>query len=213
MTTQTSEIDWSKSDGLVPAIVQHALTGRVLMLGYMNSESYLATQESGLVTFFSRSQQKLWTKGETSGNRLQVRRIELDCDRDTLLVQAIPEGPTCYLDRTSCFDGDEEATGFGFLGELEQVISGRLNNRLAGSYTSDLADQGVLRIAQKLGEEGVEVALAATQADPQALVEESADLVYHLLVLLRHQGRQLVDVVERLEQRHRERETRPDRKP
>jgi len=204
MTVAAGAIDWEKGAGLAPAIVQHAITGRVLMLGYMNAEALALTQSSGLVTFFSRSRQSLWTKGETSGNRLRLAGIEVDCDRDTLLVQATPDGPTCHRGTESCFDGDDAGRGFGFVGELERVIDSRLESAAGNSYTAALAAQGDLRIAQKIGEEGVELALAATQDDLPALLGEAADLVYHLLVLLRRRDAGFADVAALLAQRHRE---------
>ncbi len=195
-------IDWEKGGGLVPAIVQHAVTGRVLMLGYMNARALAETQASELVTFYSRSRNCLWTKGETSGNRLKLRNIELDCDGDTLLVQATPTGPTCHLEKSSCFDRDAELPGFGFVGQLETIIKERMKDQPSGSYTAQLMNAGVQRIAQKIGEEGVEVALAATKGDRQEIISEAADLLYHVLVLLNHQGLSFADVAQQLETRH-----------
>jgi len=202
VTSLVDRVDWEKGEGLVPAIVQHAVTGRVLMLGYMNAEALGKTLDGGLVTFFSRSRQCLWTKGETSGNTLTCRNIELDCDADTLLVFAVPAGPTCHRDLSSCFDEDVERAGFGFLGRLEQVISDRLEAGDSESYTATLAKAGAQRIAQKVGEEGVEVALAGASGNREALVSESADLVYHLLVLLKQQGASLAEVAQQLDDRH-----------
>jgi len=202
VTSLVDRVDWEKGEGLVPAIVQHAVTGRVLMLGYMNAEALGKTLDGGLVTFFSRSRQCLWTKGETSGNTLTCRNIELDCDADTLLVFAVPAGPTCHRDLSSCFDNDLERPGFGFLGRLEQVISDRLEAGDSESYTATLAKAGAQRIAQKVGEEGVEVALAGASGNREALVSESADLVYHLLVLLKQQGASLAEVAQQLDDRH-----------
>ncbi len=195
-------IDWKKGRGLVPAIVQHAVTGRVLMLGYMNAKALAETQASELVTFYSRSRNCLWTKGETSGNRLKLRNIELDCDGDTLLVQATPTGPTCLLEKSSCFDPDAELPGFGFVGQLETIIKDRMKDQPKDSYTAQLINAGVQRIAQKIGEEGVEVALAATKGDRQEIISEAADLIYHVLVLLNHQGLSFADVAQQLETRH-----------
>ena len=203
MTPLVDRVAWEKGEGLVPAIVQHAVTGRVLMLGYMNAEALGKTLGGGLVTFFSRSRQCLWTKGETSGNTLKCRSIELDCDADTLLVFAVPTGPTCHSGLSSCFDEDVERAGFGFLGELECLIGARIDEAADGSYTVQLANAGAQRIAQKVGEEGVEVALAGATGDSQALIGESADLIYHLLVLLRQQGVSFADVVQSLDERHR----------
>lgn len=208
MTALVDKVDWQKGDGLVPAVIQHAVTGRVLMLGYMNADALERTLVGKRVTFFSRSRQCLWTKGETSGNTLECRSVELDCDADTLLVAAVPAGPTCHRDIASCFDDDTEAAGFGFLGTLERVITERLDNGAGDSYTAQLAGAGVKCIAQKVGEEGVEVALAGVNGDRDELVAESADLLYHLLVLLRQQGVSIADVAQVLDDRHTS--TRPD---
>jgi phosphoribosyl-ATP pyrophosphohydrolase/phosphoribosyl-AMP cyclohydrolase len=194
-----SELDWTKQDGLVPAIIQDAANGRVLMLGYMNREALDLTRASDRVTFFSRSRQRLWTKGETSGNYLKVVSIETDCDNDSLLVQAIPHGSTCHLQRASCF---AEAPA-NFLADLDQLIATRSIDRPEGSYTTRLFESGLRRIAQKVGEEGVEASLAALVEDDQALLGEAADLLYHLIVLLRARGLSLADAVAVLQQRHR----------
>lgn len=180
---------WDKQGGLLPAIVQDAETLRVLMLGHMNREALAATLDSRHVTFFSRSKGRLWTKGERSGHVLELVSIESDCDADTLLVLAHPRGPTCHLQRTSCFPaapGDE-------LAELDGLIARRERERPEGSYTSKLFESGVRRIAQKVGEEGVETALAAVAQDDAALLGEAADLLYHLGVLLRARGLSLGD--------------------
>ncbi len=203
MSSLEGKIDWKKGVGLVPAIVQHAVTGRVLMLGYMNAEALAETQASKLVTFYSRSRQCLWTKGETSGNKLELHDIELDCDGDALLVKAAPTGPACHLDKSSCFDGDTELPGFGFIGQLETIINDRIISNKKDSYTAQLVNAGVRRMAQKIGEEGVELALAAMGGDHAEIVSESADLIYHLLVLLNHQGLRFTDVAQQLESRHR----------
>ncbi|MFO1265450.1 MAG: bifunctional phosphoribosyl-AMP cyclohydrolase/phosphoribosyl-ATP diphosphatase HisIE, partial [Rubrivivax sp.] len=180
-------IDWSKDGGLVPAIVQDADSGAVLMLGYMNREALGATQARGRVVFYSRSRQRLWEKGETSGNHLAVVGIRLDCDADTLLVLARPAGPTCHTGARTCF-GEEALTpaeSLAFLARLEDIIATRISEAPEGSYTAKLYARGVRRIAQKVGEEGLEVALAgAGEPDPQ-VVSESADLLFHLLLLLR----------------------------
>lgn len=191
-------LDWAKApDGLLPAIVQDVSTHRVLMLGYMNRAALTATLASGQVTFFSRSRQRLWTKGESSGHVLSLVAIETDCDADTLLVQARPHGPTCHLLRTSCF---AQAPG-DVLAELDALIAVRSVERPAGSYTTKLFDAGIKRIAQKVGEEGVETALAAAAGDDAELRNESADLLYHLLVLLRARGLGIADVMETLRAR------------
>ncbi|MFA5683542.1 MAG: bifunctional phosphoribosyl-AMP cyclohydrolase/phosphoribosyl-ATP diphosphatase HisIE [Lysobacteraceae bacterium] len=192
------ELAWEKQDGLLPVIVQDADTLRVLMLGYMDRAALAATLESGHVTFFSRSKQRLWTKGESSGHFLRLVRIETDCDADTLLVQAHPAGPTCHLGRASCFpDAPQD-----FLAGLDAFIAQRERERPEGSYTTILFESGIKRIAQKVGEEGVETALAATVRDTDELKNEAADLLYHLIVLLRASGLSLADAVDVLRQRH-----------
>jgi phosphoribosyl-AMP cyclohydrolase / phosphoribosyl-ATP pyrophosphohydrolase len=197
-------IDWHKDGGLLPAIVQHAVSGSVLMLGYMNADALRLTRERSRVVFFSRSRQRLWEKGETSGNFLSVVDLRLDCDADTLLVTALPAGPVCHTGSTTCF-GDEpltEAAPLSFLLELEQVIGRRIAESPEGSYTARLYAQGIRRIAQKVGEEGLEVALAALSDTDGPLVGECADLLYHLLVLLRARSLPLDAVVEELRRRH-----------
>ena len=189
---------WEKQGGLLPAIVQDADTLRVLMLGYMSREALQATLASGQVTFFSRSRQRLWMKGESSGDVLNLVRLEADCDADTLLVQARPAGPTCHLGRASCFP---QAPADG-LAELDAVIAQRAQELPEGSYTTRLFEGGIRRIAQKVGEEGVETALAAVAQDEAALLGESADLMYHLLVLLRGGGLGLAEVEALLAARH-----------
>jgi phosphoribosyl-AMP cyclohydrolase / phosphoribosyl-ATP pyrophosphohydrolase len=197
-------IDWSKNDGLVPAIVQHAGSGQVLMLGYMDRAALAATLARGRVVFFSRSKQRLWEKGETSGNFLQLIDIRRDCDADTLLVIATPAGPVCHTGSASCF-GDEPLTAaapLSFLLQLEQLIAERIATAPEGSYTARLYAQGVRRVAQKVGEEGLEVALAGAGESDQALLGECADLLYHLLVLLRSRSLPLAAVIEELRRRH-----------
>lgn len=198
-------LDWAKGDGLLPVVVQDADTLRVLMLGYMNDEALAATRASGHVTFYSRSKQRLWTKGESSGHVLDVVSIDVDCDEDTLLVLARPHGPTCHLGRTSCFPGAPGAAGAGiaFLGELDALVAQRERERPQGSYTTTLFEKGTRRIAQKVGEEGVETALAGVAQGDEELLGESADLLYHLTVLLRARGLSLADAVAVLERRHR----------
>jgi len=190
-------LDWRKQDGLLPAIVQDAATLRVLMLGYMSREALLASFEKQQVTFYSRSKGRLWTKGESSGHVLRLVSVRTDCDSDALLVLAHPHGPTCHLQRSSCF---AEAPGDG-LAELEAVIAERERERPEGSYTTKLFERGIKRIAQKVGEEGLETALAAVIEDDAALLGESADLLFHLLVLLRQRGLGLDDVRRTLESR------------
>jgi phosphoribosyl-ATP pyrophosphohydrolase/phosphoribosyl-AMP cyclohydrolase len=178
----SNAIDWAKGDGLIPAIVQDATSLRVLMLGYLNDEALQATEASGLVTFFSRTKQRLWRKGETSGHLLTVKEIKLDCDKDTLLILAEPKGPTCHNGTQSCF-GDDNAPGFGTLADLALTIRDRHENPTPGSYTARLFAEGMNRMAQKVGEEGVEVALAASTGS-DTLAGEVADLLYHVSVLL-----------------------------
>jgi len=194
-----ARLDWGKGDGLLPVVVQDAASLRVLMLGYMNAEALAATRASGKVTFYSRSKQRLWTKGESSGHFLEVVSIDQDCDDDTLLVLAHPRGPTCHLGRVSCFP---DAPG-NFLGTLDALVAEREQERPAGSYTTSLFEKGTRRIAQKVGEEGVETALAAVAQGDEELIGESADLLYHLLVLLRARGLGLAEVLQLLETRHR----------
>lgn len=190
---------WDKQDGLLPVVVQDADTRRVLMVGYMNREALQVTLDSGKVTFFSRSKQRLWTKGESSGHVLAMQAIEADCDRDTLLVQARPHGPTCHLGTTSCFPS---APG-DVLGALQALIRTRDAERPPGSYTTKLFEAGIKRIAQKVGEEGLETALAAVAEEDGPLLGEAADLLYHLVVLLQARGLSLADALKVLEQRQR----------
>lgn len=197
-TRNFDSLAWDKQDGLLPAIVQDANTLQVLMLGYMNREALEATQKEKFVTFFSRSKQRLWKKGETSGHVLAVVSIEADCDNDTLLIRAIPAGPTCHLNRASCF---ESAPG-DFIGKLDALLEQRQREMPEGSYTTKLFQSGVRRIAQKVGEEGVETALAAVAQDEKDLLNEASDLVYHLMVLLRSRGLNWNAVQENLKQRH-----------
>jgi phosphoribosyl-ATP pyrophosphohydrolase/phosphoribosyl-AMP cyclohydrolase len=200
-----SKVDFAKTDGLVPAIVQDADTGAVLMLAYMNREALEQTLARKRAVFFSRSKQRLWEKGETTGHTLDVVDVALDCDNDTLLVTARPRGPACHNGTVTCF-GDEarnSATGIAFLAKLESVIAQRASEKPETSYTAKLLDKGIKRIAQKVGEEGVETALAGVGETNDKVVDESADLLFHLLVLLRARGIPLVDVVRALESRHR----------
>lgn len=194
-------LDWDKMPGgLLPAIVQDRATATVLMLGYMDRGALAETLESGFVTFFSRSKNRLWRKGETSGNLLRLVAILPDCDGDALLVTAEPAGPTCHLGRDSCFAA--EARGAAWLGRLEAIVAERAGADPATSYTARLLGEGPAKAAQKVGEEGVEVALAAVSRDSDGVTEEAADLLFHLLVLLRSRGVALGQVVERLRDRH-----------
>ncbi len=197
-------LDWSKDNGLLPAIVQHARTGRVLMLGYMNPETLRETLEGGRVVFFSRSRGQRWLKGETSGHFLNVVQVSADCDNDTLLVLAEPVGPTCHKGTPSCFADADPTDGqrLAFLSILESTIAHRIAEQPDGSYTARLFAQGPNRIAQKLGEEGVETALAAVTRDDAGVVGECADLIFHLLVLLKSRNLTLADVVRELGSRH-----------
>ncbi len=196
-------LDWTKGDGLLPAIVQHWQSGEVLMLGYMNAAALAQTQASGQVTFHSRSKQRLWTKGESSGHVLTLKSIRIDCDADTLLLQADPHGPTCHRGTSSCFgERAEVRPPLGFLAELDALVAGRHAELPAGSYTTSLFEGGIRRMAQKVGEEGVETALAAVAQDDAELLGEAADLLFHLTVLLRARGLSLADVAARLAQRH-----------
>jgi phosphoribosyl-ATP pyrophosphohydrolase/phosphoribosyl-AMP cyclohydrolase len=197
----TSNIDFEKGGGLVPAIVQHAQTGRVLMLGYMNAEAVEKTSREGLVTFYSRSKKRLWTKGETSGHTLALAGMDIDCDRDTLLVRAIPAGPVCHTGTATCF-GDDVPDGIAMLAELERIIDSRRQSDPSESYVAKLNASGVRKIAQKVGEEGVETALAIVDEDDDALKGEAADLVFHLLVALRARGLSIFDVADVLRARH-----------
>lgn len=191
-------LDWAKVDGLMPVIVQDAATLRVLMLGYMDREALEKTRDSGKVTFFSRTKKRLWTKGETSGNHLDLVDIRVDCDADTLLVTANPHGPTCHTGSTSCFT----AAPGNFLGALDALIKQREQDRPLNSYTTKLFEKGARYIAQKVGEEGVETALAGVVQRDEELLGESADLLFHLIVLLRMRGLSLDDAVAVLEDRH-----------
>jgi phosphoribosyl-AMP cyclohydrolase / phosphoribosyl-ATP pyrophosphohydrolase len=201
---QVESLDWTKGDGLLPAVVQDARTGKVLMLGYMNKESLRKTLGEKRVTFYSRSKQRLWTKGETSGNFLHLVEAAIDCDNDTLLITANPDGPTCHNGTDSCFGDaiDTTATRLAFLSQLESVIEQRVSARPEGSYTARLWAEGPTRMAQKVGEEGVEVALAAVTQTPDKLVGEAADLLFHLTLLLKSRQLSLSDVVAELERRH-----------
>jgi phosphoribosyl-ATP pyrophosphohydrolase/phosphoribosyl-AMP cyclohydrolase len=204
VTIADLKLDWSKCDGLLPAIVQHAKTGAVLMLGYMNPEALAKTLDSGRVTFFSRSRRALWTKGETSGHFLSVAYVSADCDGDALLVQAIPAGPVCHAGTPGCFPASlrSEAERLEFLATLENVIADRIASKPDSSYTARLHGQGLRRVAQKVGEEGLELALAAAGGNGQSVIDEAADLVYHVLLALHSRGQSLAAVVTELEQRH-----------
>jgi phosphoribosyl-ATP pyrophosphohydrolase/phosphoribosyl-AMP cyclohydrolase len=205
VTVEIGKVDFAKGDGLVPAIVQDADSGAVLMMAYMNREALDETLKRRRAVFFSRSKQRLWEKGETSGHTLDVVDVALDCDADTLLVTARPRGPTCHNGTLTCF-GDSPrsaATAIGFLATLESVVARRATEKPEASYTAKLLGKGIHKVAQKVGEEGVETALAGASESDDKLVEESADLLFHLLVLLRARGIALQQVVAKLESRHR----------
>jgi phosphoribosyl-ATP pyrophosphohydrolase/phosphoribosyl-AMP cyclohydrolase len=197
-------LDWNKGGGLLPAIVQHARTGRVLMLGYMNDSALRETLGGGRVVFYSRSRETLWLKGETSGNYLNVVDVSSDCDSDAILVLADPVGPTCHTGSESCFAeaAPTDAGRLAFLALLEHIISNRIADQPEDSYTARLFAKGPSRIAQKVGEEGVETALAAVTRDDEGLVSECADLLFHVLVLLKSRELDLERVVEELKARH-----------
>lgn len=199
----SQRIDWNKVDGLVPVVVQDYVSSQVLMMGYMNRAALEKTAETGLVTFYSRTKQRLWTKGEESGNSLGLVNVALDCDNDTLLVKVNPIGPTCHTGTTTCFDADkQEESQLVWLHQLEQLLAARKNADPESSYTASLYARGTKRISQKVGEEGVEVALAATSGDKAELICESADLIYHLFVLLQDQELSFNDVINKLKERH-----------
>jgi phosphoribosyl-ATP pyrophosphohydrolase/phosphoribosyl-AMP cyclohydrolase len=195
------QLNYSKyADGLVPAIVQDAQTGKVLMLGFMNEEALMHTQQSGLVTFYSRSKQRLWTKGEESGHYLRLQSITADCDADTLLLKAVPVGPVCHTGADTCFN---EVNETDFLQKLIQTIDQRYEDRREGSYTSSLFNKGINTMAQKVGEEAVEVVIEAKDNDREKFLGEAADLLFHYLVLLRGKGFSLSDVIGVLKSRHK----------
>jgi phosphoribosyl-ATP pyrophosphohydrolase/phosphoribosyl-AMP cyclohydrolase len=198
---QLDSLAWDKMDGLLPAIVQDPKSGLVLMLGYVDREALTATLDSGFVTFFSRSKQRLWMKGETSGNRLRFLEARADCDDDAILILAEPEGPTCHTGTDSCFAN--EPAGSAWLGQLSRIVERRAESGDSASYTARLLADGVEKIAQKIGEEGVEVSLAAVTRDNQGVAEEAADLLYHLAVLLKAKGMGWEDVTAVLRARHK----------
>jgi phosphoribosyl-ATP pyrophosphohydrolase/phosphoribosyl-AMP cyclohydrolase len=198
-------VDWEKIQGLVPAIIQDANSGAVLMMGYMNREALAATESTGRVTFWSRSKGRLWTKGESSGHFLEVRSIAVDCDQDTLLVLVEPMGPACHLGTNTCWGADAPhflAEDLAFLGKLEQIVAQRIAARPEGSYTAKLLDAGLTRVAQKVGEEGLELALAAVAQSDHEVIGEAADLLFHTVLLLKAKGLSLAQVVGELQSRH-----------
>ncbi|WP_370632371.1 bifunctional phosphoribosyl-AMP cyclohydrolase/phosphoribosyl-ATP diphosphatase HisIE [Mucilaginibacter sp. UR6-1] len=193
-------IDFDKSDGLVPVIIQDEQTLEVLMLGYMDKEAYDKTVQENVVTFFSRSKNRLWKKGETSGNYLHVKSIDIDCDNDTLLIKVKADGPTCHTGSRSCFKTEYNQN---FIHELERIIADRYENPQEGSYVNKLHKKGLNKIAQKVGEEGVETVIAALNETEHDFINESSDLVFHLLVLLREKGISLETIAKNLEERHK----------
>jgi len=197
------EIDFEKSGGLVPAIIQDATTKTVLMLGYMNREAYEKTVSSGKVTFYSRSRQCLWTKGETSGNFLNLVSISSDCDHDTLLVKAHPEGPTCHTGADTCWNEKNESNPLLFLTELQDFIEKRKEEMPEGSYTTSLFKDGINRMAQKVGEEALEAVIEAVNGTNDRLIYEGSDLLYHLIVLLTSKGLRIEDLAAELQERHK----------
>jgi len=195
-------LDYSKLNGLVPAIVQDAKTGKVLMLGFMNEEAFAKTRETGQVCFFSRTKQRLWTKGEESGNFLNVVSIKEDCDHDTLLIQANPAGPVCHKGWDTCFNEENQIGDFEFLRYLQDFIDRRYQEKPENSYTTSLFKSGVNRMAQKVGEEAVETVIEATNGTDERFLYEASDLVYHLIVLLTSKGYRLEDLGKELKKRH-----------
>lgn len=194
------KIDFDKSNGLVPVVIQDNNTMMVLMVGYMNREAFLKTTEDKRVTFYSRSRNRLWTKGETSGNFLNVADIKTDCDNDSLLIKVNPEGPVCHKGTTSCF---EEESAKGFIYTLEQTINQRIDNDIQESYTNKLFRKGINRVAQKVGEEAVELVIEAKDNNIESFKNEAADLLYHILILLKAKGISLIDIEEVLLSRHK----------
>ena len=195
-------IDFSKSNGLVPAIIQDYMTSKVLMLGYMNEEALKKTQETGQVTFFSRTKDRLWTKGEERGNFLNVKSVNVDCDNDTLLIKVIPVGPVCHTGTDTCW-GESNQGDISFLKFLQEFIEVRHAEMPEGSYTTSLFNKGINRMAQKVGEEAVETVIEATNGTEEGFLYEASDLVYHLIVLLRSKGYSLDDIGRELKKRHK----------
>jgi phosphoribosyl-ATP pyrophosphohydrolase/phosphoribosyl-AMP cyclohydrolase len=196
------ELNFEKNNGLIPAVIQDGKTNQVLMLGYMNQKALEETRKTGKVTFYSRTKQRLWTKGETSGNFLELDSIQADCDADTLLVKVRPIGPTCHLGSDTCFGSDNKENGIQFLQELQKIIKNRKEIAPKGSYTASLFASGINKIAQKVGEEAVEVVIEAKESETGNLKEETADLLFHLLVLLEQKEIPLAEVVNVLRERH-----------
>jgi phosphoribosyl-ATP pyrophosphohydrolase/phosphoribosyl-AMP cyclohydrolase len=200
MNIDISALDWDKTAGLLPVIIQDYKTLEVLMLGYMNAEALEKTQAEGKVTFFSRSKNRLWTKGETSNNFLFVKELFVDCDNDTILIKADAVGPTCHTGSRSCFKTDFNQN---FIFELENIINDRYENPVEGSYINKMRSKGLNKIAQKVGEEGVETVIAALAETEEELIGEASDLVFHLLFLLKEKGLSIQDIAKNLEKRHK----------
>jgi len=199
MNIDIQSLDWDKTAGLLPVIIQDYKTLEVLMLGYMNAEALEKTQTEGKVTFFSRSKNRLWTKGETSNNFLYVKELFVDCDNDTILIKADAIGPTCHTGSRSCFKTDFNQN---FIFELENIITDRYENPVEGSYINKMRSKGLNKIAQKVGEEGVETVIAALAESEEELIGEASDLVFHLLFLLKEKGLSIQDIAKNLEKRH-----------
>jgi len=199
MNINTSSLDWDKTGGLIPVIIQDHQTLEVLMLGYMNAEALAKTQAEGKVTFYSRTKNRLWTKGETSNNFLYVKELYLDCDNDTILIKADAVGPTCHTGSRSCFKTEFNQN---FIFELENIITDRYENPVEGSYINKMRSKGLNKIAQKVGEEGVETVIAALAETEEELIGEASDLVFHLLFLLKEKGLSIQDIAKNLEKRH-----------
>jgi phosphoribosyl-AMP cyclohydrolase / phosphoribosyl-ATP pyrophosphohydrolase len=197
--TEMNNIDFKKGNGLVPVVIQDNNTLQVLMVGYMNEEAFRKTREEGKVTFFSRSKNRLWTKGETSGNFLIVKEITNDCDDDSLLIKVNPAGPVCHTGKKSCFG---EGTSKGFIYELEQIVNQRIDNDVQESYTNRLFKKGINKVAQKVGEEAVELVIEAKDDNPELFKNEAADLLYHLLILLKTKSISFSEIEEILKSRH-----------
>lgn len=202
ITQEAIQPDFDKTDGLIPAIVQDALSNKVLMLGYMNQEALQKTQKEGRVTFWSRSKERLWTKGETSGNFLEVENMRIDCDKDTLLIKARPIGPVCHTGADTCFE-EKNASRTGFIDHLRSIIKDRKNNPSDKSYTTSLFTKGINKVAQKVGEEAVELVIEAKDDNKDLFLGEAADLLFHYLILLEAKGIELDEVVEVLEARQK----------
>lgn len=199
----TEQINFAKLNGLVPSVIQDSSTMKVLMVGFMNKEALQRTVDTGKVTFFSRTKQRLWTKGAESGNFLTVQKILIDCDNDTILIKAEPKGPVCHTGADTCFFETNRETGLQFLKYLQDFIDRRKAEQPAGSYTTSLFEKGTAAISQKLGEEAVETIIGAMSGDDDNFIYESADLIYHLIVLLSHKGYTLEDVADELKKRHK----------